>query len=125
MSSSATYHTRDQVLVILIFCLITLNEFCSSEYTDRYVPQPYSSAKRPGVPRIYSTAVDRSASDCAYRSTKQPDSTEIDFACSPRRNGHLPRAYFCLGSIQNQIEQRMKRKLPQLIQPTELSVPGE
>lgn len=98
-----------------------------SEYTDRYVPHRpdvYSSAKRPGIPRIYSTTVDRSASDCTYRPTKKPDIAEIDFACSSRRNGHLPRAYFCLGSIQNEIEQRMKRKLPHLVQSTELIQPS-
>ena len=98
--------------------LIFLN-FIFSEYTDRYVPhrpEAYLSSKRPGIPRIYSTAVDRSVSDCSRRPIKMPDAMEIDFACSPRRNTNVPRAYFYLGSM----ERRTGKQLPYLTESTNI-----
>ena len=129
MSSRSTYYLENQVHKTL-FSLALLH-FPSSEYTDHYVPhraEVYSSARRPNIPRIYTTAIDRSnsfqkhlnarsVSDCTRRPPTTPDPMEIDHVCSPRRNTNVPRAYFYLGAMANQ----MRKKLPHLTESTNLS----
>jgi hypothetical protein len=41
---------------------------------------------------------------------------ETDFIYSDRRNTNLPRAYFYLGSIPNQIDKRIGQNLPNLVE---------
>lgn len=107
-----------------------------SEYTNRYVPhQPevYSSSKarRIGIPRIYTPAIEptnsfnknlnyRSISDCTRQPPTTPDVIETDYLYSPRRNTNIPRAYFYLGAIPNEINRRMRKKLPNLTESTNI-----
>ena len=59
-------------------------------------------------------------SDCTYRPPiTAPDPTETDFITSYRRNTNVPRAYFYLGAVQNQ----MRTKLPLLTESTSLTQP--
>ncbi len=106
--------------------------FIFSEYTDRYIPhrpEVYSSLRHTGIPRIYTTAIDRSnsfnknlnsrsISDFNLRPPTTPDPMEIDHITSYRRNTNIPRAYFYLGSIQNKIDRKMRKKLPYLTEST-------
>jgi hypothetical protein len=43
---------------------------------------------------------------------------EIDYLCSSRRNANVPRAYFYLGSIPNEIDKKMRKKLSYLSEST-------
>ncbi len=45
-----------------------------------------------------------------------PDPMETDFIYSDRRNTNLPRAYFYLGSIPNQIDKPIGQNLPNLVE---------
>ncbi len=111
--------------------------FIFSEYTDRYIPhrpEVYSSFRDTGIPRIYTTAIDRSnslnknltyrsISDCNHITPTTPDPMEIDHISSYRRNTNMPRAYFYLGSIPNQIDIKMRKKLPYLTESTNIIPP--
>lgn len=108
-----------------------------SEYTDRYPPyrpEVYSSSKRVGIPRIYTTAIDsthsfnkssnyRSISDCTRRPPTASDPVDMDFVSSSRTNFHVPRAYFYLGSIPNEIDKHRRKKLPTLTESTTIIPP--
>ncbi|CAF2936793.1 unnamed protein product [Rotaria sp. Silwood2] len=103
-----------------------------SEYTDRYVAHPrelYSSLKNFAVPRIYTRAIDRtnslnkdincrSISHCSRRIPITSDAMETNYIYSLRRNTNVPRAYFYLGKIPNQINNTMRNKLPLLTEST-------
>ena len=108
-----------------------------SEYTNRYVPhrlEAYLASRRPDIPRIYTTAVDRSSSlqpNSSYRSASDftrrppipPDPMEIDHIRSVRRNTNLPRSYFYLGSFPNHLHRRMQKNLPNAPDSTNLVSP--
>ncbi|CAF5173903.1 unnamed protein product, partial [Rotaria magnacalcarata] len=91
-----------------------------SEYAGRYVahpPEEYSSSKTPGIPHIYTRAIDRTNSFNNVRnqrcmtdfSCRQPittDSIDPDYAYSLRRSTNVPRALFYLGKLPNQITRK-------------------
>ena len=43
---------------------------------------------------------------------------EIDYVTSPRRNTNIPRSYFYVGSMENPIDRKIRKRLPSLIQST-------
>ncbi|CAF1276983.1 unnamed protein product [Rotaria sordida] len=109
-----------------------------SEYTDRYVPHPrelYSSLKNLAVPRIYTRAIDRtnslnkdinyrSISHCCRRVPITSDAMETDYMYSSRRDSNIPRAYFYLGKVPNQMNNIVRNKLPLLTESTNLVPPS-
>lgn len=122
ISSTSTYNACYKVSIFSSFFF--LRHFIFSEYTNRYVPhrpEEHSSPKRIGIPRIYSTDVDRSNSlnnniynhSTSHDNRRRPptahDAIDVDHICSFRRNENVPRAYFYLGSVPNKTDNNMQR----------------
>jgi hypothetical protein len=102
---------------LLISCLIF------SEYTSRYFPHEskyYSESKRVAIPRLFSTALDRTNAinkDLNYRSTtnsrRQPttrDAKEIDYLRSFQRNIDIPRTYYYLGKVSDTVDEKTRER---------------
>jgi hypothetical protein len=95
-----------------------------SEYTSRYLPHEskfYSETKRAAIPRLFSTALDRTNAinkDLNYRSItsrRQPttrDAKEIDYIRSFQRNTDIPRTYYHLGKVPDTVDDKMREKFP-------------
>ncbi|CAF1318694.1 unnamed protein product [Adineta steineri] len=94
-----------------------------SEYTNRYIPhrpEEYSSPKYVGIPRLYSSTVERTNSlnnNIYNRSTSlynrgippAIDITDIDHVYSLRRHANVPRSCFYPESVSKHTEHRLQR----------------
>ena len=110
---------------------IQLHNINSSEYSSRYFPhepKSYIETKRFAIPRLYSTALDRTNAvnkDLNYRSIsnssrRQPttrDAKEIDYLTSFQRNVDIPRTYYYLGKATDTVDEKTREKFPFLPSP--------
>jgi len=108
-----------------------LHNINSSEYSSRYFPhepKSYIETKRFAIPRLYSTALDRTNAvnkDLNYRSIsnssrRQPttrDAKEIDYLTSFQRNVDIPRTYYYLGKATDTVDEKTREKFPFLPSP--------
>lgn len=107
-----------------LICLCIL-----SEYTARFVPHEsklYSETTRFAIPRIYSTALDRTNAinkDMNYRSLtyrRLPttrDVQDIEYMRSFQRDVSIPRSYYYLGKVPDTIDNKTRDNFPFLPAP--------